>query len=129
MYFLAAIGAIFIFVAVSRLFDICITKKKCTQTVEGELVGIRTYSSMNRYNSKEVCYAAVYGYTIDGIDYTFSPKKFVKYSEMYEVGSKVEVRYNPNNPNECVVGRDDRVGLVIVLTILGAALLAIDLLH
>lgn len=122
MHVLWMIGIVFLAIAVCNMVYVIITYATCTGKTTGTLVATNEQWDYER-SIRRKCYSPVYLYEVDGKEYKFSPKKYVKNPQVYEMGSLVTVRYNENNPNVCIINnRDDRIGLIVISIILGLAL-------
>lgn len=99
---LLLLGAVLGFIALALLGSFIKTRLVCSETVEACVVDIneveRTTKSKKTHKT-EVYYYPVYEYVIDGntfVKKSSSGSNYVK----YVIGDKVNIRYNPDNPNE-----------------------------
>ena len=77
-------------------------KAKGYSETEGVLVDYKMEESY-RDGKRDVYYTAVYQYVVNGHKYTGSPNKL---SDADNFKEKVKVKYNPDNPSECVISSD-----------------------
>ena len=124
MIILCVIGTVFVLLGLDNIISSFIINKSCSQKVEGELIRINEQDAYDRYRPhRGVCYSATYKYIVNDIEYTFTPKKFVDDPQWYEIGSKAELKYNPKNPEMCILKRSDKIGLGILCVIIGLTVL------
>ena len=77
-------------------------KAKGYLETEGVIVDYKMEESY-RDGKRDVYYTAVYQYVVNGHKYTGSPNKL---SDADNFKEKVKVKYNPDNPAECVISSD-----------------------
>ena len=97
----------------------------CREQTTGVLIGrdVRMENDMRVWRK---IYSPVYEYEVDGKIYQATAKQYSKYEEMFTVGDKGKVRYNPNNPKMCIVNGHTGTGFIgIVFFVFGIFLLII----
>ena len=82
--------------------------KVCTESITATVTSCNkrtTRSSKGRKNTRYITYVS---FSADGNKYTFQlPEK----TSDHTVGSSYEIKYNPNDPNECLDPKDKLPGL------------------
>lgn len=117
------VGAAFLFWGMYNVISSLYIKSLCKGSTSGELTGIEEHMDYNRGIPGAKCYSPVYSYRINDKEYKYSPKKYVKDPLFYEIGKKVEIRYNEVNPEVCLVnGKSDKWGVVVICVIIGVVL-------
>lgn len=91
-----------------------IRKKNCKVTVEGEIV--------KHEEIKPNCYSSVYRYIYNGNEYTTVSSAYSMEKE--ELGTRVKLLINPENPNEINDGKDSSF---VVLMFMGIMFIVIPL--
>ncbi len=92
------LAVIFILVTLINILIRTIKKKRCTAAVTGVITDVaEKVIRRNGVRTRE--YVPTVEYTIDGTTYS---RKYIRayHASTYAVGQKVEVRYNPNRPEE-----------------------------
>lgn len=88
------------------------------KVTEGTLIRLREETD---HGSHAKYYVPVYRYEVDGITYEKEGREYKRHGEMYEINSPCKVRYNPNNPVQCIVNNKvGFVGFAFIFIILGA---------
>ena len=94
------------------LKDFVIKKKSCTSETEAEVTGYKEETS-NGEDGNRTSYFCKYQYSIDGKAYQ-DISTIGEGSPVFAIGSKITIRYNPNNHNQhYIVGSSFSVTMII----------------
>ncbi len=116
-------GIILVIGAIYFLSEHLFILKKCCKEVTGILVYCQPRVERS-YNVWRNYYVPVYFYEVNGNQYYAPGKEYSKYAEMFEINKPCKVRYNPANPEECVVnGKTGKLLFTVVFCVLGCIFL------
>ncbi len=118
------IGIIVIYVGLMVLgYGIFLTASTASQRknyveTSATVIGFEERESHNSNHLPQTLYAEIVEYTVNG-------KKYTAVSDMassnpHAKGSKIQIAYNPDNPEKCIF-INSRIGLLILLYVLGVA--------
>jgi len=97
-----------------------IKKKLCTASVNGTIVFVEERVERDAGRAKRSYFVPLYQYEVDGKTYTAYGSKFGKTFEQFKVGESDEIKYNPANPEVCVVnGKTGREEVAFIIAIFG----------
>lgn len=122
MSILGIIGIIFLMYATYNAIMTVIIYTICRELTTGTLVATKEQWDYEKA-VRSKCYSPVYSYYVDDKEYTYSPKKYKKDPQVYEIGSTVNIKYCRTNPTVCLINnKSDKIGLVIICLIIGISL-------
>lgn len=126
MSIISSIGLAFIIIGFYFFFDALIQSKRCREKTMGKIVILEERFGLEMPRMWGKYYVPVYEFEADGHTYRVAGKEYNKYSEWFEIGAVKEIRYNPNNPEDCIINnRNGKTGVGIVFCILGVFMMFI----
>ena len=81
-----------LFVGINSMIKDIIAKKRCTEIVDAEVVGISEYRHRG-----SLTYSPVYGYTYEGVEYKRTTGLFTNHCSL-SVGDHVDILVDPSDP-------------------------------
>lgn len=96
---------------------------KCTSNCKGILSEIYEESKEHRNKNGRYCektyYFPIYEFEVNGKKYKIRDTAGNMYKESFHIGDTVEIKYNPENPNECYKEGDVFSKVWIIFLVIG----------
>ena len=96
-------GTIVVVIAAKIIFDMMIYRR-CTGKTEGKIIFIEERTDKDS-TARFIRYyfVPIYEYTVDGHTYHVETREYSRDMGKYDITLTYEVKYNPNNPEECLI--------------------------
>lgn len=112
-------GIVFIVLGTCIILNSLMKIKRCTETTTGTLAALDVRTERDS-GARRNYYVPIYSYEVDGKVYQNEAKKYSTKAYRFEINSQGKVKYNPLNPEECIIdGRPVMIFFAILFILLG----------
>lgn len=128
MSVISGIGVAVFAVGIYLIIDALILIRSCTEKTTGVLVVMKASQDYDFRMANKIVYSPVYSYEVEGVEYQSVAKAYTNNPADYEMGSTAVVKYNPYNPEICIIGnRNGKTGMGLILVTIGILLFFIGM--
>lgn len=96
--FWTALGALFLVFGIGLLLKAIIHKVICNQKTVARVIA---FDVKEEIRTRQRYYRPIFEYQVGNEKVVGKCNKFTKMENRYQIGEEINLRYNPNNPEEC----------------------------
>lgn len=111
------IGILFAGIGITSL---CIryVKMQTYETTQGRVIDLaesERKTTTNGHSETRISYTPIYQYRVDNVTYTYQSNVYGNYSAQPEVGSFVNIYYNPEDPADALAKRSNFLEIILII--------------